>query len=326
MMKKKNKYYGLSLIGAFALTAMSQPAVSAPTTPANQDQIRIHTGTPKKNGETLFSYTVTWRIDGGLTYRSTGLTFIQGPDKPHPTVGTEIGKKIVIALNDAMEYLYPSWRGANVQQPEGKEEVILSNNQGFDFTDLTFRDYSNQELTYDLMGKTFSAANVGIAIDIVYAADVENIAEFNPGKPKNASGGTITVRISNKEPVSVKTDGKSLDQIEKDLARALGGIAKFSATPIFPNIKDETTRNYKPFDGGEVQLIGLSADSISIDINDPSLGTLTKFQFPDTNKPTEIASYIPYIVYTGAGIAVLYFFFTWYMQSKKEEDENNTSS
>lgn len=294
-----------------ALGGVTIPTSSFALVPsvANKDQIRLITSDPKKNGETLFSYTVTWRIDDGLTYRASGLTFMHGPDKSSHTQGREVSKKLVVALVDAMEYLYPSWRGATVKQTTDQPGIIVSNKKGFDFTDLTFRDYSNMEITYDLLGKSFNSEQVAAAIDIVFAAEVENLADFNPNKPKVATGGSITIKIDGVEKANVKTDGKSMSSIEKDLASALGAIGKFSEIPIFPNLKDETTRNYKPFDGGEVQIPTLSAKSITIDINDPSLGVLTKFEFPDVNKPIDVANNVPYII---AGIILAIFgFFTY---------------
>lgn len=324
---KKNRIHplrGFTLLCTLAFGVLSEPVLSAATTPAGQDKLHIQTGAPKKNGETLFSYTVTWRIDGGLTYRSTGLTFLHGPDMATATQAEAVPDKLVIALNDAMEYLYPSWRGALVEQVGDKQEIMLSNQQGFDFTELTFRDYSNQKLTYDLVDKTFSAAQVGVAIDIVYAADVENIADFSPNQTKSASGGFIEVSIDGGEPTVIKTDGKTNNQIEQELASALAGNGAFSSTPIFPNIKDETTRNYKPFDGGEVQLLNLNANSISIDINDPSLGVLTKFSFPDTNKPVDIAHRLPYLI--GAGVVVAIGLFVYFMFFKQRHEEKDSSA
>lgn len=322
-MKTNIKSLSLALFFPIMLSATPSYAV----TPAGEDQLRVEGSTPKKNGETLLSYTVTWRIDDGLQNRASGITFVHGPDASKPTAVEEIGKKMQVALNDAMEYLYPSWRGTDIEILDNKKGVLVSNKQGFDLTQLTFRDYSNQTFTYNLPDGTFSGKQVGVALDIVYAADVENIAEFTPNKPKISTGGNIDVYIDGQQKASVKTDGKSTSQIENDLARALGG-ASFSSTPIFPNLKDETTRNYKPFDGGEVQMMNLAANSIAIDINDPSLGILTKFDFPDTNKPTDVASRLPYIIFIGAGALFAYFFFNWYMQSKKEkeaeENEDNT--
>lgn len=310
-----------------ALGGLTIPSISSAIIPsqANKDQIRLITSDPKKNGETLFSYTVTWRIDDSLTYRSSGLTFMHGPDKSTFTQGREVSKKLVIALNDAMEYLYPSWRGAKVVETKEQPGIIVSNKKGFDFTQLTFRDYSNQEITYDLLGKAFNSANVPAAIDIVFAADVENLAEFDLDRPKVASGGNITVKLDGVEKANIKTDGKSMSAIEKDLASALGSIGKFSQTPIFPNLKDETTRNYKPFDGGEVQIPNLAAKSMTIDINDPSLGVLVKFDFPDVNKPVDVAHNAQYIV---ALIVISIFGFFTYPSIKeqialKKQQKNN---
>ncbi len=315
----------LNLIILSVLLTATGPAFAI-TTPENQDQLRIKFSTPTKKGETLLSYTVTWRIDDGLTNRASGLTFIQGPDTRKHTSDVQAAKKMVIALNDAMEYLYPSWRGAKVEQPKDQPEIIISNKQGFDFTEVTVRDYSNQTISFDVLGDSFTSKQIGIALDVVYAADVENLAEFTPNKPKISSGGTVEVTLDDKETIIVKTDGKTTSQIEQDLAKALGGIASYSTSPIFPNLKDSTTRNYKPFDGGEVQVIGLPVKSISVNVTDSSLGILSKFAFPDTNKPTDVANRLPYLIFIGAGAVFAYFFFNWYIQNRKEQDSEEDNA
>jgi|GEM_PF-5490716 len=45
------------------------------------------------------------------------------------------------------------------------------------------------------------------------------------------------------------------------------------------------TRNIKPFDGAEVQLLNAAAKRVQIDVNDPSLGVLVKFKFKDPENP-----------------------------------------
>jgi LPXTG-motif cell wall-anchored protein len=81
----------------------------------------------------------------------------------------------------------------------------------------------------------------------------------------------------------IQTKGKSTQQLETEIANALGSKAVFSSTPIYPNFTEIRSKNYKAFDGGEVQLLGLNAKSITIDINDSGLGVLTKFRFPRAN-------------------------------------------
>ena len=302
-----------------ALTAsfISQPANAA--TPANRDNIRIHTSTPKKNGDSLFSYTVQWRIDGSLTYESTGLSFISGPGSIKPTSDVEAAHKLVTALNDGMLKQYPSWSGAAPEQPAGKPEMTVSNKAGFAFTNLTYRDYSNQKLTYDMLGKSFSEARVVVGLDIVLAADVEYLGEFIPKDLKRvADGGTVEISIDGGKPVSIKTDGKSTEQIEKEIAGKLGS-AKLSAKPVFPNTKDGDARNSKPFDGGEEQLTGLSAKSITIDITDPSLGILTKFKFPDDDKPIDVVGPFKTLVILGVIGVLGWFGYTIYRDRDQDK-------
>ena len=89
-------------------------------------------------------------------------------------------------------------------------------------------------------------------------------------------------------------DGKT-KEIELELADILEEKGRFASKPLYPNYVELKSRNYKAFDGGEVQLLNLEAKSISIDVNDSGLGVLTKFKFPDLNKPTDVASNMPYI-------------------------------
>ncbi|MGR9072509.1 MAG: hypothetical protein ACU833_05520 [Gammaproteobacteria bacterium] len=304
-----------------ALTLIVGAAQSAnAATPEGRDKVRIHTSFPKKNGDSLFSYTVQWRIDGSLTYESTGLSFISGPDRPKATSDVEAAHKLVVALEDGMLKQYPSWRGAHPVQPEGKPEMTVSNKAGFSFTNLTFRDYSNQKLSYDMEGKSFSEGRVTVGLDFVYAADVEYLGDFIPQNIKRvAKGGTIEISLDGGNPITVKTDGKTTEQIEKEIASALTN-AKFETTPLFPNTRDGDARNSKPFDGGEVQIAASPAKSITIDISDTSLGILTKFQFPDDDKPVNLHDPLKVIIILGCLIAVGWFGYTWYRDKDKEEN------
>lgn len=302
---------------ALAVSFISQPANAA--TPANRDKIRIQTSTPKKPGESLLSYTVQWRIDGSLTYESTGLSFISGPGTTKPTTDVGAAGKLVTALIDGMIKQYPSWRGVLPEQPPGKPEMTVSNKAGFAFTNLTYRDYSNQKLTYDMAGKSFSQARVDIALDMVLASDIEYLGEFIPKDLKKvAEGGTVDISVDGGKPISIKTDGKSTEQIEKEIASRLGS-AKYSASPIFPNTRDGDARNSKPFDGGEAQLTGLSAKSITIDITDPSLGILTKFKFPDVDKPINVVGPFKILVFAGVIGVLGWFGYTVYRDRDQDK-------
>ena len=302
---------------ALAISFISQPANAV--TPANRDKVRIQTSAPKKPGDSLLSYTVQWRIDGSLTYESTGLSFISGPGSMKPTTDVEAAGKLVTALMDGMVKQYPSWRGALPEQPPGKPEVTVSNKAGFAFTNLTYRDYSNQKLTYDMAGKSFSQARVDVGLDLVLASAVEYLGEFIPkGLKSVAEGGTIEISMDGGRPVSIKTGGKSTEQIEKEIAGRLGS-AKFSTSPVFPNTRDGDARNSKPFDGGEVQLTGLSAKSITIDITAPSLGILTKFKFPDDDRPVNIVGPFKTLIIAGIFGVVGWFGYTVYRDRDQDK-------
>ncbi len=312
-----NNILSLAIIFASAITLSG----TASALPAGTDRLHIQTSDPKKNDETAFSYLVEWRKGSEVTHRSNGLTFVHGPDKKKPTTAVEAARKFAKSLNVAMTYESPSDRGAKAKATEGKPEFMVSNTEGYDFNHVTTRDYSNQELSYNLPGKSFSAASVDVAIDIVYAAAVEFMEGFAIGKEEKTKGGFVRVTIGDGEPVEIKTDGKTNVQIENELAKALGAKANFSKTPIYPNYRESGSRNYKEFDGGEIQLKGLNAESITIDINDAGLGVLTKFDFPDVHKPTDVASKIPYMV----GLLVLgivgYVVYVNYIRDKGKEEE-----
>ena len=320
LMKYNNRF--IVVLSFFSLVSVifSQPTLAA-ITPAGEDQIRIHTGTPKRDGDSLFSYTVEWRIDDGLTYRGTGILFIKGPDQTNPTSDIQVAKTMVSALNDGLVQQYPSWRGVLPEHTQDKPETILSNKSGFSFTSITFKDYSNQKITYDLLDKSFNSAGVSMAIDLVLSADVDYIEGFTSFKPTDDSHqGTIEIIIDDGKPVTIKTDGKTTAQMEQELANVLGS-ANFSTAALFPNLLDGDKRNNKPFDGSEVQLTNLTAKTITIDINDPSLGVLTKFKFKDTNQSTNVFS--PVTVLFILGLVVAGFFIYSLFQAWKQQKDTS---
>ncbi|NOR81742.1 MAG: hypothetical protein GQ529_13070 [Methyloprofundus sp.] len=262
--------------------------------PAGTNQLRLQTGFSKRTGETAFSYLVTWRKGEEALKDINGLMFVNGTSTPSPSTDVDVAYKITKALNAAVVTRTPLDRGAVATN--NKSEVIVSNKEGFELTRITTRDYSNQELKYSIPDKTFKAASTGIAIDIVYSAAVEYIAGFSTAVKQETAGGFVSVTIDKNTPIIIKTDGKTTKEIESELADALGSDASFSSTPIYPNFVQIRSKNYKSFDGGEVQIPLLNAKLITIDINDSGLGVLTKFVFTSVKQPVQIISKVPYII------------------------------
>lgn len=284
----------MKLINPFYLTlallssgVLFQPACAGMTTAADQEKLRIHTGMPKKASDSLFSYTAEWRIDDGELYRTTGLSFLNAAKIDSSTPAAQITKKLLTAMKDGMVQLDPNWRGITVSQPQDQPELTIANKAGYSLTSITVRDYTNQALSYDLADKNFEAGGVQIAIDLVLAADVEYLEGFSSKKSQTASQGDIEIRIGDQKPIQIKTDGKTTRELEVEITRQLTS-SHLSETPLFSGLVSTDTRNNKPFDGSEVQLLNLAAKSIFIDIRDPALGVLTKFKFKDENYSVKV--------------------------------------
>ncbi len=254
-------------------------------TPADQEKLRIHTSIPKKANDSLFSYSPEWRIDDGELYRTTGMSFLNSSKVDN---GVAVAKKLVTSVKDGMIQLDPHWRGINVTQPQDQPELVIANKAGYSLTNIIVKDYSNQALSYDLVEKTFKDAGVQVAIDLVFAADVEYLEGFSSKKAQTASQGDIEISVDQHKPIMIKTDGKTTRELEQEIAKQLTG-ASLSETSLFPHIINKDTRNNKAFDGSELQLINLNAKSITIDLRDPSLGVLTKFKFADENHSVNVA-------------------------------------
>ena len=293
---------------------------SAFATPAGQDKLRIVTGTPRTKGESLFSTTVQWRLDSKNVIEATGLAFIKGPDTSKPDNDAKVATKIKSGLNDALAELYPNSRGIEVNGLKKQPELTISNKDGYSFTRITVRDYSNGNVNYDLVDKPFNTEGVGVSIDLVYSADVAYLDAFAPPKQDFASGGTIKISIDGGKPVAIQTKNKSTAVIEQELANAMSQ-ANYSTASIIPHSKGGGKRNSKPFDGGEIQLLNLAARSFTIDLKDPSLGVLTKFKFKDATKPVDVASPLKIILSLGVFGAFGYFVFTWYRESKQAKQD-----
>ncbi|PPD31922.1 MAG: hypothetical protein CTY19_12220 [Methylomonas sp.] len=273
-------------VSCLAGSLMLQPAAAA--TPAEQDILRLHTGLPKKSMDSLFSYTVEWRQDEQQAYHVTGLSFLNAEKYFDEDGRDRVTKKIITSLKDGMIQLDPKLRGINLTQTNDLPQLKIANKAGYSLTYVMFRDYTNQALSFDLQDKSFSADGVKLAIDLVYAADVEYLEKFTAHKSQTASQGTIEIQIDQQTPVHIKTDGKTTAELEKELAQAVVQ-ASLSSSALVPHIVNKDTRNNKPFDGSEVQLLNLAAKRISIEVTDPSLGVLMKFKFQDENATVKVA-------------------------------------
>jgi len=296
------------------LASLSLQPAHAVATPAKQNQLRIHTSLPKKTGESLFSYTAEWRQDGGKRYHSTGMSFLDADKFDQSTSVSRIAKKLASSIKESMIRLDPSWRGLVVDHPEEQAEFILSNKTGYALTSVVFRDYTNQALTFDVVDNSFNASVVQLALDLVLAADVEYLDKFSAQKSKIASGGDIEIKIDDQKPIQIKTDGKTTAEIEAEIAKQLSG-SKLSGTSLVTSQIGKDTRNIKPFDGTEIQLLNLAAKSVSIDITDPSLGVLVKFKFKDENPSIDNESRSILIISVLLGLLIAGYF--WHKKQKR---------
>lgn len=277
--------FSLSL--AFVVGVLLSQSASSAATPAEQDVLRMHNSLPKKVSDSLFSYTVEWRKDQEELYRVTGLSFLNPAKIDSETDLGHISKKIVSSLKDGMIQLDPGWRGVTVNQIEDKPELKIANKAGYSLTSVFFRDYTNQALIFDLSGNNFAGAGVELAIDLVYAADVDYLDGFTSRKSQTASQGEIEIQIGEQKPILLKTDGKTTQELETEIARDVAQ-ARLADAPLIAHVIGKDKRNNKPFDGSEVQLASLAAKSIRIDVNDPNLGVLIKFKFPDDNNVVKV--------------------------------------
>jgi len=300
-MSTKNINSILILLFTFTLSGVANSAVEG------TNQLRLKTGLSTRTGETAFSYLVTWRKGDEALKDINGLIFVNGTKTRAPSTAKEIAYNITKAINAAVVTRTPLDRGAIAKN--NKDEVIVNNKTGFELTRITVRDYSNQALSYSIPHKSFNTAKIGIAIDIVYSAAVEYIAGFSTAVKQETAGGYVSVKIDDNAPVKIITNGKTIEAIEAELAEALGTVADFSSTPIYPNFVQIRSKNYKSFDGGEVQLPSLNARSITIDIHDSGLGVLTKFVFGSVKQPVNLVSKVPYLI--GILLASIIGFVLW---------------
>ncbi len=262
--------------------------------PAGQDELRIHTGAPKKEGESIVSISVYWRMKDGLLTGSTGLAFIKGPNLPKPDDANTIAKRIGDGLISGMAYKRPSLRGLTANRTKGTDDpyVTIKNKQGIAFSQITLRDFTNQKFAVDLGGPSFSAKGINIAIDMTDFASVANVVINQSATKKSfrAEGGGVEISIDGEKSVKIDTRNKTLPEIEKVIATKLSGT--FSTSALYPARTEKRDRkNIKPFDGGEVHLGRISAKKITINVNDPSLGVITKFKFQDNESQNNKSSW-----------------------------------
>jgi len=304
MIKRKN--LNLSILLSCLLGV---PSISM-ANPERTDQLLIQTSAPKRTIETSFSTMVSWQKEGINFNKSNGLAFIKGTTAKKPLTAIEVNKKVAGSLNAAIKTEAPSDRGASTEISKDKAEFLIFNKASFAIDRITTRDYTNQTLSYRVPGKSFSSAAVDISINLVYTAAVEYVRDFSSDIKYETAGGSVTITIDKDTPIVLQTKGKSTQQLEVEMAQALGSKAIFSSTAIYPNFTENRSKNYKAFDGGEVQLPRLGAKSITIDINDSGLGVITKFRFPyiakARNESDDIFPIIAFLIAAGLG----YFFYT----------------
>ncbi len=263
----------------------------------------------------MFSYTAKWRQDGGKPYHSTGMSFLDA-DKVDESVSVKIAKKLASSIKESMIRLDPSWRGINVDQPKDRAEFILSSKSGYELTSVVFRDYTKQALSFDLAGKSFNAEAVQLAFDLVLAADVEYLDKFSAQKSRTASGGEIEIGIGDQNPIRVKTDGKTTRELEIEIAKQLSA-STLSGTTLVTSQIGKDTRNIKPFDGSEIQLLKLPTKTVSVDIRDPSLGVLVKFKFAGGEQFADTESRSMLVIAVLIGLMVAGYFWRRKIQSNQ---------
>jgi len=285
-MKSINPLHLAFILLLFAESLIFQPALAA-ATPAGQDKLRIHTSIPKKASDSLFSYTVEWRVDNGDLYRATGISILNAAKLDGQAATLFVTKKLLTAFKDGLMHLEPIWRGVTIAQPDDQPLLALANKAGYSMSSVTIRDYTNQTLSYDLAEQSFKSAGVEVALDLVLAADVEFIEGFTTKKAETASQGDIEITLDGQKPVLIKTDGKTTRELEEEIVKHLTA-SRLSQTPLVPSFLSNYDKNNKPFDGSEVLLPSLNVKTIRIDITDPNLGILTKFKFKDDNYEVKV--------------------------------------
>ncbi|MGR9107472.1 MAG: hypothetical protein ACU843_11140 [Gammaproteobacteria bacterium] len=254
--------------------------------PAGQDELRIYPGDPQNRGESIVSISGRWTTDDGLQTGFTALTFLNGSDRPKPDNAKSVAKKVAISVKRGMAYLGSATRGLAVEfdQQAERPRYVIKNRENFSVSKITVRDYINDKYTTEIAGKSFGQQGVKVSLDLTEAASVGKVViNAAASEPENfrAEGGGIEITIGDGKPVMLETKSKSPEEIERELAAKLGG--RFSTSPLFPDEREKRDeKNIKPFDGGEVQLENLATNAFTIEVKDPSLGMINRYQFRES--------------------------------------------
>jgi hypothetical protein len=272
--------FGLALAFGFS------PLPVSAAVPAGQDELRIYPGDAHRPGESVVSISGRWATDDGLQTGFTALTFLNGPDRPKPDTAQSVAKKVAASVNRGMAELGGSLRGLLVQLDKNAERpnFIIKNKEGYLLSKLTVRNFINDEYTSETGAESFGQQGIKISFDVAESAAVAKVVinySISDSKAFRAEGGGIDVTIGDGETATVDTKGKSTAEIEQALASKLGG--KFSSSPLFPDEREKVDpRNIRPFDGGEVQIESMTAKSFTVEVKDPSLGMINRYQFRES--------------------------------------------
>lgn len=312
-------------------TVMCLPGGVKATTSKDVESLTIHAGLPTISGESAISISVLWRIDGKMRYSGTGLTFINGKGLSKPDDQISVTEKMVTSVEESMMAQEPSWRGAIVEQLTSKDgskkpALKIYNKQGHSLNAIVLRDYTNQDQLKYVVKPSFSENGVSAAIDLVYIESADGSNPFlNVGKKKTqkkrAKGGGIELKIGARGSASIETANLSTEQIEEKLAASLKSVGGYvSGSPLVEDVKDGTTRNVKPFDGGEVQFDSLSGNEIIVSVKDPSIAAIVKLKYQDENN-TMIDVPMPLIVVILLAVVGGIGYMFWKSQSAAEDNQ-----
>lgn len=180
----------LTLIAGF----VALPAFGA--IPAGTSGLKIMTtGAPKRPADGMISINTQYRLEGDMTYESTGLVLGLGAAKDTPL---SLASQLSDAITKSMTFQQPEWIGIESKQekaPDGSPlpEWFLLNKEGFAITRAVFRDYSNAKLTFAPLAGSFANADVQVGIDVVQAVSAINPAEADyqhqVGKEETSAAG-----------------------------------------------------------------------------------------------------------------------------------------
>lgn len=272
-----------AVAGSLVLAAVLVSTRMHAAVPEGRDELRVYPGDPQKPGESVISISGRWATDEGLQTGFTALAFLNGPDRPKPDSAKTVARKVAHAMKRSMADLGSSSRGLSVDfaKKSDKPHFALKNKEGFSLSKFTLRDYINDNYTVEIGAGSFGQQGIKVSLDLTESASIGNIViNYSAADQKTfrAEGGGIEVTIGEAETITVETKNKTTEEIEQALASQVGG--KFSSSPLFPDEREkQDERNIKPFDGGEVHLDNLSANSFTIHVKDPSLGMINRYLF-----------------------------------------------